>query len=400
MGVQYPAWGGDDEDLDVLVGNGIVIVGVLRAHPDAGALDDTRVGEDLGLDLSRRDIVAPMAEAVLDPVDEVQLAVLVDHPGVAGVEPTVAPRGGGRLRHPEITVVQPPRQVVPDHDLPERVRPDGFVELVDDADLAAGERLAARPVVGRVGGGRGEAHLGVAEAGTEPDTEAPLELPVLRDQRVHPGPDHGVVGVGRCGGLAEEEPADHEQHRMGDPMAADVVPEAAQAERVPQHHPQVELSGEAQSELAAGMKGRPAGEDRAVVISAGPVTGEYSFGDLLDAAPGLEDSFGRAGRAGGVDHGVGVVILGGLVGDGSGIGQEVVPGDHPPRQRRQRSRGVGDDDRPEPLKVGGDELESVEEPLGDDEDPGLSVIERIAEARPPVVRVDRDFRCPQPRRAW
>ena len=65
---------------------------------DHGDLLDRRVGRDRVLDLDRVDVLAAGDDHVLDPVDEVDVAVGVEVALVAGVVPAVAERSRGLLR--------------------------------------------------------------------------------------------------------------------------------------------------------------------------------------------------------------------------------------------------------------------------------------------------------------
>ena len=60
--------------------------------PTAAHSSTSACSVDEGLHLERRDVLAPPADGVAQPVDEVVPAVVVDPERVAGVEPAVAPR--------------------------------------------------------------------------------------------------------------------------------------------------------------------------------------------------------------------------------------------------------------------------------------------------------------------
>src|SRR5215510_12764087 len=94
------------------------------------------------LDLEARDVLAPPANAVLDAVDVVQAAEIVETPGVAGVKPQVAPRLDGPVWHPEVAGHDATGNPGPHHDLPDLARRKRVVALgIDDTDL---EPLAER----------------------------------------------------------------------------------------------------------------------------------------------------------------------------------------------------------------------------------------------------------------
>ena len=81
---------------------GLHLVLAARAgHLDADhrRFGDRGVGVEHLLDLEARDVLAAPADAVLDAVDVVQPAGVVEAAGVAGVEPQVPPRLDGLLGH-------------------------------------------------------------------------------------------------------------------------------------------------------------------------------------------------------------------------------------------------------------------------------------------------------------
>ena len=77
--------------------------GVHRLAPDVagdadhGDLRHRRVRRDRVLDLDRVDVLAAGHDHVLDPIDQVEIAVLVEVAGVAGVVPAAAERLLGRV---------------------------------------------------------------------------------------------------------------------------------------------------------------------------------------------------------------------------------------------------------------------------------------------------------------
>ena len=71
----------------------------LVRHPDRPrSLGDGRVLEQGGLDLGRVDVLSAGDEHVLHPVDDVEVALVVDDRDVAGAQPAVGERRRGRLR--------------------------------------------------------------------------------------------------------------------------------------------------------------------------------------------------------------------------------------------------------------------------------------------------------------
>ena len=67
-----------------------------------GGLEDRGVSIETLLDLLGVDVLAAADDHVLDPVDDSQVAVLVDDPDVAGVQPSVPDHLGGLVRLAEI----------------------------------------------------------------------------------------------------------------------------------------------------------------------------------------------------------------------------------------------------------------------------------------------------------
>jgi hypothetical protein len=81
----------DDDGVDALAP-----VGVRKA--DDGALGDGGMEGDGVLDLSRIDVLATGDDHVLEAVDDVEVALIVEVSAVAGVHPAVADGSPGLLR--------------------------------------------------------------------------------------------------------------------------------------------------------------------------------------------------------------------------------------------------------------------------------------------------------------
>jgi hypothetical protein len=171
-------------------------------HPDHRHLPDRGVAHDHLLDLGRVGVEAADDEHVLLAVGDAQVAVLVEHPDVAGVQPAVGVdgRGGG------LGVVEEPGHdvVAPHDDLAGLARRQRRTVVVDDLHLDVGDGPP-----GRVGDGLGvvvvAAHGG--DAG---------------------GLGQAVAGHDRLEGQLRAHPADHldrDGGRAGDrqPQRGEVV---------------------------------------------------------------------------------------------------------------------------------------------------------------------------------
>src|ERR1700744_490664 len=117
-----------DEDLDVVLAE-------LRRNPDGGGFGDGWMVVDDRLHLERRDVLAPSPDGVLEPVDEVAVAVPVHPEGITGVKPSIPPGGDGRLGLTQITGVECPGGLRPDDQLTGLPGRYLVIELVNDTDL-------------------------------------------------------------------------------------------------------------------------------------------------------------------------------------------------------------------------------------------------------------------------
>uniref|UniRef100_A0A0N4Z3R4 Transcriptional regulator n=1 Tax=Parastrongyloides trichosuri TaxID=131310 RepID=A0A0N4Z3R4_PARTI len=141
---------------------------------DDGAFLDRRVPGQGVLDLDRIDVLGPGYDHVLQPVGDVDIAVLVHPPRVAGVQPAVAHDFGGFFRAVPVALHDVVATADDLADLSARDLVSGFV---NDADFKARRHLAAgaqaRVVVGALvvlGRQHGDGgHFGLAEALDEAD---------------------------------------------------------------------------------------------------------------------------------------------------------------------------------------------------------------------------------------
>ncbi len=99
---------------------------------DDGDLDDRRVFVQHALDFGARDVLAAGHDHVLQPVDDVEIAVVVLHADVAGVEPAALERGVGRVGIAPVTLEH---LGTAQHDLAAFARGDGCAVVVPDVEL-------------------------------------------------------------------------------------------------------------------------------------------------------------------------------------------------------------------------------------------------------------------------
>ena len=119
--------------------------GLLAVHrvsaPDDRGLGDLGEPVDHGLDLTGVDVLAASDDHVLGPVDENQVAVLVEPPDVTGVQPAVDDGFRGLLGPVEIA----PHDVgALDHDLTGLAVGHRVARRVDQPDRLAGQGQAHR----------------------------------------------------------------------------------------------------------------------------------------------------------------------------------------------------------------------------------------------------------------
>ena len=119
------------------------LAGLVVGHPDHGGIGDLGMGEQQRLELGGWDLEALVLDELLEPVDDVEVAVGVDVADVAGVQPTVIVDRGLRggvvvqvaLHH--LWASNPHLAVLVDTER----RPG---DRIDDVDLGVGDRDADR----------------------------------------------------------------------------------------------------------------------------------------------------------------------------------------------------------------------------------------------------------------
>jgi hypothetical protein len=125
------------------------------ARLDVGDADDgdvghARVGHEERLELGRRDLEALELDELLHPVDDREVAVLVEAADVPGVQPTVLVDGvGGRLRVAQVALHH---LGATDEELALPALGDVAALRVDDAALGGGTVMPTVP--GRMSSGR------------------------------------------------------------------------------------------------------------------------------------------------------------------------------------------------------------------------------------------------------
>ena len=164
------------------------------------------------LDLERRDVLAPAADAILDPIDEVEPAAGIESACIAGVKPQVLPGFDALLRHPLITGHEAPRQLGTNDDLADLLRRKGPVVGIEDPHLEELFEDGARAArLERVAGNAvgDDVDLGHAVALDQRHTEALFERgpPLRRDRHRHHRAQL-VVAVVRSRRLTEDELGD------------------------------------------------------------------------------------------------------------------------------------------------------------------------------------------------
>ena len=187
------------------------------------------------LDLGRIDVLAAGDQHVLGAVDDRDEAVGVDRGDVAGVQPAVDDRLGGRLG--PVPVAE--HHVGPRHqDLAVLARIAVGAVLADDAHVGVEERPAGRSGAGeRVGAGdqtRGSAGLGESVHLMDLDPHRLVGLDQFERYRRgaahHPAQPRAVVDVGVVDG---EHVLEHHRHHEGDRdvLVLDLLPGIGGIER-------------------------------------------------------------------------------------------------------------------------------------------------------------------------
>ncbi len=260
--LQVGAGPAHDDQLDVIFPE-------IRRHADGGGLEHRGVQVDLALQVEGRDVLAPPPDRVLDPVEEVEPAVLVTPQPVAGVEPQVAEAAGRRVRVAVVPGGHHEGLLRAHHQLPRLAGTHLAVPLVDDRHVVA--LLVGPPTRPRTplpeGAGRGDADLGAGVGLHRPHPEArPQRL--VEDRLAHVEDLQRMVLVAQVGRRAQQD-RDHREHAHGDPgvEASHVVPEPRGAEPLDdgdcatrqqrRHHPVPETGGVEQRERTVGRLAPP-----------------------------------------------------------------------------------------------------------------------------------------------
>src|SRR6185437_16626791 len=116
-----------------------------------GRFAHSGMAEQFNLDFMGGDIFAAATDRVLEPVDEMVVAIDVTEERVAGMKPAIAPGIRCRLRIGVVAVVHRPGRFGAQDHLSDLAIPDEAVVLVDEANLDARTRPAADIFLDRVG---------------------------------------------------------------------------------------------------------------------------------------------------------------------------------------------------------------------------------------------------------
>ena len=206
-------------------------------HTDDGDLGDVGMLEQRALDLDRVDVVAPAQHHVLLPVDDEQVALVVETTEITREHPAVAPRAGGAVG---VVVVRAPARGQLERDLAHLTGRHLALQLVDDADLDTGHGPPdrARAVQGLTGREHAHAVAALGEAvalGERRIRERSRERLDGRGWRgrtaEHHDDDRRRVAVAQRARLEQEQDVRrHHQHEHG-PLALDELGEATGLER-------------------------------------------------------------------------------------------------------------------------------------------------------------------------
>ena len=123
----------------------------LVSDSDGGRFAYGGMSEDLGFDLEGRNVLAAAADRVLQAIDKIEVAFGVAPEAVAGVEPTISPRGRRRLGVAGIAMRHRPGTIGSHHELADLAELHFTIVFVDDANFHARARLAGAAQRGRVG---------------------------------------------------------------------------------------------------------------------------------------------------------------------------------------------------------------------------------------------------------
>ena len=343
------------------------------------------------LDVGRRDVLAAPPDAVVEAVDEGQVALGVEPDRVAGVEPEVAVGGERRIGHAHVAERRRPRQARADDQLADLPLGHLLVVLVDDAHVVEVVGDPAGRDVGPLVDDpvRDHADLGAAVGGDDPlEPEAAAEGPRGPGRARHrPGRPQRVVGVVGTLRLREHE-AEHdaEERRVRRPGRPDPLEPGAGGEAAldPQARPDEQRAVEAH--LGVDVEQRQLGqvhvagaevEELAVALGE-QVQRRVREQGPLRAARGARGEVDRRriGRAGSRAR------RRGLGGEQLRQARHAHPGP-------EVDRVADDDDRPQARQRperGGDRIEQL---VLDDQRRRLARVHEVLEKRPAVVDVHR-----------
>ena len=329
---------------------------MVGGHGDDGALGDVGVGQQRRLDLVGGDVLPAAPQGVLEAVHEVEPAVGVAAQAVPGVEPEVAERLDGPLRHAVVAERGDPRDLRAHDQLTDR--PDGHllvglgvhqphVEPVG-VDQPGSTGRAGLPV------GRHDRHgrLGQAEDLHERlDPEPLAEVVDVAGGRRGEDAAQVVVGVAVGGGLLPDE-VHHHADEVGDrrPRVADPLDPAGGGEAAVQHEPGAGDEGRVgRQELGVAVEQRP--HDQVGVVVGEPGEADALVGEEVHVRLRHDHALGGARRAGGEQDADRVLrrrvgqVIGDVVGGEVGPRHRVPPGVAELLAGRldlvRRGRGVG-----------------------------------------------------------
>ena len=203
------------------------VFGIFGWHADHCRFAHQGMGHDLAFHLERGNVFAAAADRVLDPVDEVEIAVLVAAKGIAGVKPAVAPGARGGFGVLVVPAVHRPRPIAADHHFTDRAHRHFAVVAIDQPHLHPGAHFAACARLDRIGLGHDRrGNLGHVEDGVDIDAEPFAKRPRIAGQRHHESQPHAVIAVLGPGRALHQERRHHpEQENRGGGGAAHEGPE-------------------------------------------------------------------------------------------------------------------------------------------------------------------------------
>ncbi len=268
--------------------------------PDDGDVFDRGVFRENAGHLTRFDVLTAREDPVVEPVEHVQVSVLVDPSHVAGVEPVRSERRAGRLRS---EVSRGYRRAVHD-DLARLARRHGRSVLVDDGDVGPEERPTdradspARPL--RSGRRHLRGRLGHPVRRVDRDRVVPTALDQLV-RRGCPAEQDDAQRLGE-GSSPVEHPFEHRRNERdaGHVVPVDVVCGSARVESLAEHERRAVQRRPVHRGEPAHVMERERDEPAVVGVDAEPERGGDPGG--VHVARGERDRLCRAGRPGGEKH--------------------------------------------------------------------------------------------------